>query len=222
MDKKNKDASKNYASFLTGAIALAFLAIGYQTALFVHRSAILKITANKDSPDTVFIIERSQAERLANRLPEAMETTSSGNYSIRKNAPHSPEAMKVRSSGKRQYESFRFNPNTISIEDLQRLGFSEKQALSIDNYRKKGGKFRRKSDFAKSFVVADSVFQRLEPYIEIPLLDINKADSAAFDALPGIGGYFASKMVEYRQKIGRIFICGATHGHQKFRPRKIR
>lgn len=39
-------------------------------------------------------------------------------------------------------------------------------------------------------------------YIDIPLLDINAADSAAFDALPGIGGYFAAKMVEYRQKLG--------------------
>ena len=28
------------------------------------------------------------------------------------------------------------------------------------------------------------------------------ADSAAFDALPGIGGWFASKMVEYRKSLG--------------------
>jgi competence protein ComEA len=83
-----------------------------------------------------------------------------------------------------------------------RLGFSEKQAQSIDNYRQKGGRFRRKSDFAKSFVVSDSVFRRLESYIDIPLLDINRADSAAFDALPGIGPYFAAKMVEYRGRLG--------------------
>ena len=29
------------ASFITGAIALAFLVIGYQTALFVHRAAVM-------------------------------------------------------------------------------------------------------------------------------------------------------------------------------------
>ena len=83
-----------------------------------------------------------------------------------------------------------------------RLGFSEKQAQSIDNYRSKGGRFRRKSDFAKSYVVADSVYRRLEAYIDIPMTDINKADSAAFDALPGIGPYYAAKMVEYRSRLG--------------------
>lgn len=99
-------------------------------------------------------------------------------------------------------EPFRFNPNTVSVEDLQRLGFSRKQAESIDNYRKKGGVFRRREDFAKSYVVSDSVYERLAPYISIPKIDINKADSAAFTTLPGIGKYFAAKMVEYRTRLG--------------------
>ena len=95
----------------------------------------------------------------------------------------------------RRYESFRFNPNTATIEDLKRLGFTQKQAEAIDHYRQKGGRFRRKEDFAKSFVVADSVFRRLEAFIDIP-------NSAAFDTLPGIGGYFAAKMVSYREQLG--------------------
>ena len=102
----------------------------------------------------------------------------------------------------RRVENFRFDPNTASLEDLERLGFSVKQAQSIVNYREKGGRFRRKEDFRKSYVVADSVYERLEAYIDIPLLDINKADSAQFDALPGIGGYFARKMVQQRKALG--------------------
>ena len=102
-------------------------------------------------------------------------------------------------------ETFAFNPNTVSVSDLERLGFSEKQARSIVRYREKGGRFRRKEDFAKSYVVADSVYRRLEPYINIPLLDLNLADSAAFDALPGIGGYFASQMVKYRNRLGGTY-----------------
>ena len=101
----------------------------------------------------------------------------------------------------RKVESFRFNPNTVSLEDLVRLGFTEKQAQSIINYREKGGRFRRKADFAKSYVVADSVFERLAPFIDIPKIDINKADSAAFDELPGVGGWFAHRMVEYREQL---------------------
>ena len=106
-----------------------------------------------------------------------------------------------RANTKRRYESFRFDPNTVGVDDLMRLGFSQKQAESIDNYRKKGGRFRRKSDFAKSYVVEDSVFRRLEKYIDIPKIDINRADSAAFETLPGIGKFFAAKMVSYRQEL---------------------
>ena len=50
--------------------------------------------------------------------------------------------------------------------------------------------------------MADSVFERLEPFIDIPRIDINRADSAAFETLPGIGPYFASRMVSYRKSLG--------------------
>ena len=55
-------------------------------------------------------------------------------------------------------------------------------------------------------MVADSVYKRLEPFIDIPKTDINKADSAAFDALPGVGGWTAAKMVEYRTQL-RGYSC---------------
>ena len=51
-------------------------------------------------------------------------------------------------------------------------------------------------------MVSDSIYRRLEPYIDIPKLDINLADSAAFDTLPGIGGWFARQMIEYRERLG--------------------
>ena len=121
---------------------------------------------------------------------------------VRRNAEHGEVARRIYEAARgRRVENFRFDPNTVSLSDLQRLGFSEKQAAAIENYRAKGGRFHRKEDFAKSFVVADSVYRRLEPYIDIPKLDINAADSAAFDALPGIGPYFAARMVELREKL---------------------
>lgn len=183
--------------FKTGAIALAFLIVGYQVALFVQRAAQNRIVANRDRPDTVYVVDKALAEEVLRGRGEG-----GGSVVIRKPSPHSPEADAVyRSVVPRRVESFRFNPNTVSQEELVRLGFSEKQAQSILNYREKGGKYRRKSDFAKSFVVADSVYKRLEPFIDIPKTDINKADSAAFDALPGIGGWTAAKMVEYRSQL---------------------
>ena len=208
------------ATFTVGAIALAFLIIGYQAALFVGRAARLRLEANRDRPDTVYV--RGSApeplaplESLSNfadgkvtgpgRPADADFASLNANQGspaiIRHNAPHTPYVENYRRQTRR-VESFRFNPNTVSVEDLIRLGFSEKQARAIDNYRAKGGRFRRRADFAKSFVVADSVYRRLERYIDIPRLDLNAADSAALDALPGIGPYFAKRILAYRAELG--------------------
>lgn len=199
-------------SFIIGVIAIVFLIVGYQTALFIHQAAVVKIAANRDEPDTVYVYS-ARSEYEGTEAADDGSGPSSGQSSnpnfgkgertVRKNAEHQPKAEAVRTNAPRKkVESFRFDPNTVSVEDLCRLGFTLKQAQSIDNYRQKGGKFRRKGDFAKSFVVADSVFRRLEPYIDIPLVDLNTADSAAFDALPGIGGWFASRMIEHREALG--------------------
>lgn len=200
--ENNDKRGKLSASFIMGAVALAFLAIGYQTALFVHRATQLHILAAKEAPDTVYVVER-WADATASEDNAAGPRNNAVRYIERRNAPHSRPVQRVREQAEpRRYESFRFNPNTATIEDLKRLGFSQKQAESIDHYRRKGGRFRRKEDFAKSFVVADSVFRRLEAFIDIPQIDLNRADSAAFDTLPGIGGYFAAKMVSYREQLG--------------------
>lgn len=197
--KENKE-NKTWVSesYVIGIVGLVFLVIGYQTALFIHHAAITRIEANRDSPDTIFIY-------LPSDTTSAKSSSSVDGHPIRevrKSAIHSPRVEAIRKNLPRPVESFTFNPNTASVVDLCRLGFSPKQAQSIDNYRQKGGRFRRKEDFAKSFVVTDSVYKRLEKYIDIPLLDLNLADSAAFDDLPGIGGWFASKMVGYRTELG--------------------
>ena len=209
--------SKLSDSFVVGVIALVFLIVGYQTAMFVYRASVMKIVSNRDEPDTVYIygsLDSHVADVFQNdvgkvrdtslRSPEPRVNVKVNTPAVqRKSSSHSTIAEAVRQSApRRRVESFRFNPNTVTQEDLRRLGFSEKQAQSIINYREKGGSYRRKEDFAKSFVVSDSIYRRLAPYIDIPLLDLNVADSAAFDALPGIGGWFARKMVEYRKALG--------------------
>lgn len=228
MEKKSPEKKVSGTTFKIGAIALTFLIIGYQAAVFIHRTAILRIESLRDSPDTVYIT-------VAPRMPEPSTSGKPRNPAIvagagiragagiggspasgprkyadtvRRAAAHSPVVNRVRERS-RKAESFRFNPNTATVEELVRLGFSDKQAASIDNYRKKGGRFRRKEDFAKSFVVSDEIYRRLESFIDIPLTDINRADSAAFDALPGIGPYFAAKMVEQRRRL-----CGYSNPEQ--------
>ena len=189
------------SSFTTGAIALVFLIIGFETALFIHKAAVTRLVADRDRPDTVYVVERIKPAQKPEEDAEPPEEEVDTTY-VRRTSDHSPDAVRIREKASpRRVETFRFNPNTVSLEDLMRLGFSQKQAQSILNYRAKGGRFRRPADFAKSFVVADSVFDRLEQYIDIPRIDINRADSAAFETLPGIGPYFASKMVSYRTSL---------------------
>lgn len=222
MEKKSPEKKVSGTTFKIGAIALTFLIIGYQAAVFIHRTAILRIESLRDSPDTVYITvaprtpERPQSGKPRNPDIAAREgmgdSPASGprKYAdtVRRAAAHSPVVNRVRERS-RKAENFRFNPNTATVEELVRLGFSDKQAASIDNYRKKGGRFRRKEDFARSFVVSDEIYRRLESFIDIPLTDINRADSAAFDALPGIGPYFAAKMVEQRRRL-----CGYSNPEQ--------
>ncbi|MCD8207034.1 MAG: helix-hairpin-helix domain-containing protein [Bacteroidales bacterium] len=210
------------ASFITGAIALVFLIVGFQTALFFGKVRQNRLAAKElaalaadsslapasDGAGGDDIVAESgggdhRSDTYNNRSAYNKGAPSGGNHS----APSGGNYNKGSPNGKgkppkRTVENFRFDPNTATVEEFVRLGFTEKQAQSIENYRLKGGKFRRKSDFAKSFVVADSVYRRLEPYIDIPLLDLNVADSAAFTSLPGIGGYFAAKMVEHRTQLG--------------------
>ncbi len=191
MEKKDRRQGQRElsASFVTGAIAFVFLIIGFQIAVFINRAAVSKFIADRSAPDTVYIAVPTEEAKSGTQSQVAVAEGFSRTYEkATRPAKH--------------VENFRFNPNTVSISDLQRLGFSEKQAQSIDNYRKKGGKFSRKTDFAKSFVVSDSVYQRLEPFIDIPLIDLNSADTTALKTLPGIGSYFARKIVEYREELG--------------------
>ena len=229
--------STSSATFKYGAICFAFLIVGYQVCLFVHRAAVLRIESLQDHPDTVYIVSAPgapqsslssgpilppaslpqtasavQSEASSGRIPlptSVPRSTATGSPSasssvpdnVRVNSIHSAAVRQVRRAH-RPVENFAFNPNTVSLEDLQRLGFSQRQAQSIVNYREKGGRFARAEDFGKSYVVSDSVFRRLRPFIRIPKLDINSADSAAFDDLPGIGPYYASQIVKYRTQLG--------------------
>ncbi|MBR5174428.1 MAG: helix-hairpin-helix domain-containing protein [Bacteroidales bacterium] len=234
---KNTKRGRPSASFVVGSVALIFLIIGYQAALFITKASVARIVANHDHPDTVYVFVDSSGTRVfagqplepgrvhprfaaaeyglgstaapaaagvgsptATRAVEPPELAGEGRSSASKYGKAARDIW--RANKPRRYESFRFDPNTVSVDDLMRLGFSQRQAEAIDNYRKKGGRFRRKTDFARSYVVEDSVYKRLEKYIDIPKIDINRADSAAFETLPGIGRFFAAKMVSYRKELG--------------------
>ena len=73
----------------------------------------------------------------------------------------------IKKSAEKPDSLFTFDPNTIDSVALTRLGFSPKQARTILNYRRKGGKFHTKENFGKSFAVSEQMYARLFPYIDI-------------------------------------------------------
>ncbi len=126
---------------------------------------------------------------------------------------------------------FKFDPNTIDVDGWQKLGLSEKQATVIENYKAKGGKFRKPEDIRKIFVLSDEKKEELLPFVYIHeefkggtyssnndnyekreysgksnfKLDINKADSADFERLRGIGAKLSSRIVKYRGWLGGFY-----------------
>ena len=64
MGKEDKKGKKLPVSFVTGAIALVFLIVGYQVALFLNRAAISKILAEEAVADTVYVVDRALAESV--------------------------------------------------------------------------------------------------------------------------------------------------------------
>jgi competence protein ComEA len=121
-------------------------------------------------------------------------------------------------------EVFWFNPNHLTADDWKRLGFSEKQIRSIQNYESKGGTFRSKDDLKKMYAIREEEFRRIEPFIVIPdpkkayrhdtyetktrpvvRLDIGTADSVELEKLPMVGTYLAQKIYNYRDKLGGFY-----------------
>lgn len=183
--------SKGAAS---GMVALVFLILGFQLAVFVLKVAEMPGQAGHD--------EFTQAAGGVMAVEESCDQDDSGSVMSGPKRSKYGGYERPAEEARRTVESFPFDPNTVTREDLQRLGLSARQAESIENYRSKGGRFRSKTDFQKMYVVSDTLFARLEPYIDIPKLELNGADSAALVSLRGIGPYYARKILDYRDRLG--------------------
>ena len=190
-------------------VALVFLVLGFQLAIFV-----VKVVERPAASEAAGAFPESEhfsasetetgaaesAEKVPRKSDDEPSRSKLGGYERpKKNYGDKP---KLAEKPRRTVESFAFDPNTVSLEDLQRLGLSERQAQSIENYRAKGGRFRSKADFQKMYVVSDTLYARLEPYIEIPKLELNAADSTALVSLRGIGPWYARKILDYRDRLG--------------------
>jgi len=128
-----------------------------------------------------------------------------------------------------RYRLFVFDPNTASHETLFLLGFTEKNIRTLTNYIRKGGRLKTASDLKKIWGIRKELVDTLLPYIRIAnikesewgfdnkqhasglqsypkrtpqKIDINTADQAAWEQLPGIGPVLAGRIIKYRDRLG--------------------
>jgi competence protein ComEA len=126
---------------------------------------------------------------------------------------------------------FYFDPNTISVTEWNSLGVKTYVAQSIAKYISKGGRFTKPEDLYRIFLLPKPEADKLVPYVRIEHLqtersyahaprdystykpaaqiqkmplsfDINNADTSLLKQLDGIGSTFASRIVNYRKKLG--------------------
>ena len=65
-------------------------------------------------------------------------------------------------------ELFEFNPNTITNEEWEKLGFLAWQIKTINNYKAKGGSWRTKGDVKKIYGLKENHYEQLKPFILLP------------------------------------------------------
>jgi DNA uptake protein ComE-like DNA-binding protein len=83
-------------------------------------------------------------------------------------------------SEKPKIQYFEFDPNTLDTNGWQKLGFSEKQAIVIVNYRERNlkGSFKSLEDIKKCFVISEEKFNELKPYIKLNLTQKTSENAA--------------------------------------------
>jgi DNA uptake protein ComE-like DNA-binding protein len=89
-----------------------------------------------------------------------------------------PETNSEAKSGNSTFKSFekkslnitrKFNPDQLSQNDWENMGFSEKQAAAILKYKSYlGGSFVSKEKFKECFIINDENYQKLAPYLILP------------------------------------------------------
>jgi len=108
---------------------------------------------------------------------------------------------------------FSFDPNRISKSAWDSLGVDERVVNRIEKFRAKGGRFKKPEDLKKIYGFDSLKYSKLHAYINIAIEDVdekieielNLADSLQLLSLPGIGPYFAHRIIKYRKKLGGFY-----------------
>ncbi|MEO0403848.1 MAG: helix-hairpin-helix domain-containing protein [Bacteroidota bacterium] len=115
-----------------------------------------------------------------------------------------------------------FDPNSLSDQGWLQRGLPRKNLNTLRNFQKKNGKFYRPEDLLKMYgwdeewtllamkdveiLNEKSTHHQIEtiaePFIETLRLNLNECDSLDLIKIRGIGGYYAGRIISYRNALG--------------------
>lgn len=108
-----------------------------------------------------------------------------------------------------------FNPNDYSKKDWMKLGLSEKQAAVVCRFSQRG--LSSNEDLENIFVLPKELFNKIKDSTFYPELkqeksvfekkviesvELNSVTREALIDLPGIGAFYADKIISYRENLG--------------------
>ena len=111
----------------------------------------------------------------------------------------------------------KFNPKEYKVDDWMKLGLSQKQSEVVLKFASRG--ISNESELKKIFVIPDELFFLIKDSVifsvegtnkadisnskkEIAIVDLNTCNKEELLALPGIGEYFANRIISYRETLG--------------------
>ncbi len=194
----------------SGALTLIFVILFIQTVIFLFNR-------EEPAPDTGKMAASGVLDEKTNGLntKTGRESATPEPVPVKRKPPYYnkkrgyDKEIAAESTPEVSRELFEFDPNTVSHGELVRLGLTDGQASVIIKYRERGGVFRKKEDLKKIYVLPDGFYERVEGCVRIagktedkPVVELNGADSLTLLSLPGIGPYFASKILDFRRRTG--------------------
>ena len=125
---------------------------------------------SKEKLKECFIINDDQFSQLSPFL--ILQEKTPENYANRFPKQKEKEPIKIKNY---------FDPNELSADQWQALGFTEKQANVIVNYRDKNlrGSFKSLEDIQKCFVISADKFEEMKPWIKLSVSAKGKDEKLA-------------------------------------------
>jgi len=212
------DRKERYRSILLLCILLGLILIKIFVTYFYTPTLSAIIPQNREIVKLEPQIEKTDS--LINK--DTQTSKKKALFSRTKKSTYKPDSSeknykKKKFTAKVEVQDFNFDPNTTPRDSLKMLGFSDYSINSIELYKSKGGVYRSTEQLKRIGGVDEKLLDRVIPLAKInkkfqkkkkkiPVaININTADTTAFQSLYGIGPAYARMIINFRNKLGGFF-----------------